>query len=105
VLPTLFKTFWPDYHKNLSLHLNFRSGCGCFPESEPDLDPLDPVKNPLDPHQIVRSSEQIWSSIFSLLQCQAGHGNTELEFVKLNPIAVLSVLQNRYSQSCIAIGF
>jgi hypothetical protein len=29
----------------------------------------------------------------------------ELEFVKLNPIAVLLVLQNRYSQSCIAIGF
>jgi hypothetical protein len=28
-----------------------------------------------------------------------------LEFVKLNPIAVLLVLQNRYSQSCIAIGF
>jgi hypothetical protein len=31
--------------------------------------------------------------------------STELEFVKLNPIAVLMVLQNRYSQSCIAIGF
>jgi hypothetical protein len=29
----------------------------------------------------------------------------ELEFVKLNPIAVLLVLQNRYSQSCIAVGF
>jgi hypothetical protein len=27
----------------------------------------------------------------------------ELEFVKLNPIAVLLVLQNRYSQSCIDI--
>jgi hypothetical protein len=31
--------------------------------------------------------------------------STELEFVKLNPIAVLLVFQNRYSQSCIAIGF
>jgi hypothetical protein len=30
---------------------------------------------------------------------------TELEYVKLIPIAVLLVLQNRYSPSCIAIGF
>jgi hypothetical protein len=29
----------------------------------------------------------------------------KLEFVKLNLIAVLLVLQNRYSQSCIAIEF
>jgi hypothetical protein len=31
--------------------------------------------------------------------------SSELEFVKLNPIAVLLILQNHYSHSCIAIGF